>query len=89
MHFLDRFQGDDPANTQRRVGELQSRTETRIQPSTSSSSFSGNAPPFAVFVEKEFEDEARSSAGHAQGGGSRGLQRADEDFQVSPNTPLQ
>ncbi len=89
MYFLDCFQGDDPAHTQRRVGELQSHAGTRIQPSTSSSSFSGNAPPFAVFVEKEFEDEARSSAGHVQGGGSHSVQCADEDFQVSPNAPLQ
>ncbi len=82
---MNHFQGDYPGNSQRRVGGLQSRTETRTQPSTRSSSISGNALPFAVFIEKEFEDETRSSAAdHMQGGGgSRGLQRVDKDFQVS------
>ncbi len=82
---MNYFQGDYLGNSQRRVGGLQSRTETRTQPSMRSSSVSGNAPPFAIFIETEFEDEARSSAAeHMQGGrGSRGLQRVDKDFQVS------
>ncbi len=81
--FMYNFQGDYPGNSQRRVGGLQNRLETRAQTSTRPSSALGNAPPFAIFVEKEFEDETRSSAASNGGGSSRGLQRVDTDFQVS------
>ncbi len=88
MHFLDRLQVNDPANTRRRVGGLQSHTETRMQQlSIRPSSSSGNVPPFAVFVEKEFDNEIRPPLGSMQGGGSRDIQRIDEDFKVSPNAP--